>query len=274
MLCSDCPASADSRICPPIATDITRAAVALATPSTSIGLAPSATSAGAVLAQSDGPDMQTGTRLDRWNEQLQRLLVRQCIAHGVCHCVEQKQHAIGLVDLTPIPDGQQIPRGAVMRGPQSSHLGLADAHRQRGAVDDIGQEQGAQMAHQSTIGTMRITWRRSKCFSTVSMNACNSASARPWWSLRAAAYRQTFRRPHADSGRVAVEVLHQRHDRSLTLAALPTSRSRAGWHGVSTRRRTALGVRRSLRDEPAPRCFRRAKAQSVGHNGRGHTPDP
>ena len=109
-----------------MATDITRAAVALATPSTSSGLAPSATSDGAVLAQRDGADMQAGARLERRNELVQRLLVRQRIADRVGSRVEQQQHAVGLVDLAPAPDRQQIACGAVMRGPQRGHLGIAD----------------------------------------------------------------------------------------------------------------------------------------------------
>ena len=104
---------------------------------------------GAVLAQRDRADVQSGARLERRNEPLQCPLIGQCIAHRVRSRVEQQQHAIGLVDLAPMPDRQQIARRAVMRRPQPGHLRIADAQRQPGAVDDIGEQQGAQGAHRT-----------------------------------------------------------------------------------------------------------------------------
>jgi hypothetical protein len=38
-------------------------------------------------------------------------------------------------------------------GPQPGHFRIADAQRQLGAVDDVGQEQCAQWAHRNTFGT-------------------------------------------------------------------------------------------------------------------------
>ena len=85
---------------------------------------------GAVLAQDDRPDVQTGARLQRHRQRGERAVVapaRSCTASAAR--VEQQQHAVGLVDLAPAPLRQQVARHAVVRGPDLGHRGVADAPR-------------------------------------------------------------------------------------------------------------------------------------------------
>ena len=102
---------------------------------------------GAVLPQDDRPDMQAGACLQGGRHRGQCTVV----GHGVLDCLvrllEQQQHPVGLVDLAPVPGGQQVARDAVMRGPDLGHCRVADLFRQLGAVDHIGQEEGADVAH-------------------------------------------------------------------------------------------------------------------------------
>ena len=140
-------ASGVSRVWPPRASDITRAAVGLARPSTSSGLAPRATSAGAVLAQDHRPHVQAGARLQRHRQRGQRPVVGQRVAHRIGRRVEQQQHAVGLVDLAPAPVRQQVARHAVVRRPDLGHRRVAEALGQLGAVDHVGQQQRAQFSH-------------------------------------------------------------------------------------------------------------------------------
>ena len=76
-------ASAVSSVWPPRASDITRAAVGLARPSTSSGLAPRATSSARVLAQDHRPHVQAGARAQRHRQRRQRAVVGQRVLRGV-----------------------------------------------------------------------------------------------------------------------------------------------------------------------------------------------
>ncbi len=105
----------------------------------------------AVLAQSDRPDVQARTRLQRHRQGREAMVVRQHIAHSVWSCLEEQQHAVALVDLASAPSQEQVPRDAVMGSPHLCHRSVAERYRQLGAVNNVGEKQGSNFAHSSPL---------------------------------------------------------------------------------------------------------------------------
>ena len=97
-------ASGVSSVCPPSASDITRAAVGLARPSTSSGLAPRATSSALFSRRITGPTCSPARAFSGTGQRGQRAVVGQRVAHRIGGGVEHQQHAVGLVDLAAAPD--------------------------------------------------------------------------------------------------------------------------------------------------------------------------
>jgi hypothetical protein len=91
--------------------------------------------------------MQPGAGLQGHRQSSQRRVVRHRKTHGVGGAVEQHQHTVGLVDLAAAPGAQQIARDTVVRGTQLGRGGIAQAFGKLGAVDHVGQQQGADVTH-------------------------------------------------------------------------------------------------------------------------------
>ena len=65
--------------------------------------------------------------------------------------LEQQQHAVGLVDLLPVPLAQQVARQAVVPG-RELRVGLvAQLLVERGAVDQVGQQQSPFVVHVASL---------------------------------------------------------------------------------------------------------------------------
>ena len=95
---------------------------------------------GIVLAQDHRPDVQPGSRLQRHRHRRQRPVVGERVPDRLRGIVEQQQHAVGLVDLAPVPLRQQVARDTVVRRPDLGHRRIAERLGQLGAVDDIGEQ--------------------------------------------------------------------------------------------------------------------------------------
>ena len=99
------------------------------------------------LAQRHRADMQAAAGHQRRDQRRQRPVVVQGIAKCVGGGVKQQQKTVGLVDLSAAPGAQQVARQTVVFGAQRRHRDIAQTRRQRGAVDQIGQQQGAGIGH-------------------------------------------------------------------------------------------------------------------------------
>ena len=102
---------------------------------------------GTVFAQRDGPNVQSGARLQRHRQRRQLLMVGQHEAHRIGCVIEQQQHAVGLANLAAAPRWQQVARGAVMRCPNLGHRLVTKLSRKLCAVDNVGQKQGSNLTH-------------------------------------------------------------------------------------------------------------------------------
>ena len=97
--------------------------------------------------------MQPGARLQRWLHGPQRRVIGLRVGDGVVGLLEHQQHAVGLVDLQAAVARQQLARGAVVRRPDDGHGGIAQCLGQRGAVDDIGEQESADFGHRGGSGS-------------------------------------------------------------------------------------------------------------------------
>ena len=102
---------------------------------------------GRVLSQDHRSDVQAGARRDRSRQRRQGSVVRHRVADRVCAVVEQQQHAVGLVDLAPVPGPEQRARDSVVRCPDLGHRAVAELLGQAGAVHDVRQQQGLDRTH-------------------------------------------------------------------------------------------------------------------------------
>ena len=102
---------------------------------------------GRVLAQDHRPHVQAGARPQGVMQARERRVVGTRVGHRVVGALEHQQHAVGLVDFPPAVGRQQLACRAVVRRPQRGHRGVAQRLRQLGAVDDVGQQQGADFNH-------------------------------------------------------------------------------------------------------------------------------
>ena len=99
------------------------------------------------LAQRDLAHMQARAGLQGHRQCGQRAVVGDGIGQRVRGLVEEQQEAVGLVDLAAAKLAQQIARDAVVCGRQRGSGGVAQPRRQRGAVDQVGQEKRLGLAH-------------------------------------------------------------------------------------------------------------------------------
>jgi hypothetical protein len=136
-------AAADISVCPGRASAMMRAAVDLATPSASIGLAPRATSCGGFSRRLNGPRWIAARDCSGGSDAASVGVVRGGVAERIGDGLEQQQEAIALVDLAAAPGLQQVACDAVVRSPQRGSVPVAEAQRRRRAVDDVGHHEDA-----------------------------------------------------------------------------------------------------------------------------------
>jgi hypothetical protein len=67
-------------------------------------------------------------------------------AHGILGAIENEKEAVAAVDLVAVVLREQPPCTTVMLGPERCGTRIAQSLDQRGAVDQIGEEQGV-LAH-------------------------------------------------------------------------------------------------------------------------------
>ena len=120
--------------------------------------------------------MHAGAGLHRRIERRQRVVVGEGVVGRIGHGVEHQQQAVGLVDLPAAPGEEQIARHPVVGEPLRRRRGIAELLGQPGAVDDVGQEQGAQLGHGDTLLLRRRRMARSMTSNTASLSSASAAA--------------------------------------------------------------------------------------------------
>jgi len=134
---------------PSPASDMTRAAIAFASPSTSSGFAPRAARhvRARVRAQHDfakvNADPRGHRRIERGPKRAQPGAIGDREAHRLDRPLEQQQEAIALVDLPAAEAGQEVPRDAVVTRQQIGGGRVADALDEPRAGDEVAQQERA-----------------------------------------------------------------------------------------------------------------------------------
>ncbi len=126
---------------------MTRAAIALASPSTSSRLRAARHVLRRVLAKHDlaqvDADPGGHLRIERAAELAQPGLIGQRETDGLDGPLEQQQEAVALVDLPAVEGGQEVPRDAVVTRQQIGSGRVADPLDELRAGDEIAQQQRA-----------------------------------------------------------------------------------------------------------------------------------
>ncbi|HEY5321419.1 MAG TPA: hypothetical protein VIK58_01255 [Caldimonas sp.] len=97
---------------------------------------------GRVPAQQDVAAMHPDARLQ--SEPREQRLVRKGERRGLPDAVEDDEEAVAAVDLATLEPGKQVARAAVVRGPELGRGHIAELGDDARAVDQIGEEQGAE----------------------------------------------------------------------------------------------------------------------------------
>jgi hypothetical protein len=96
---------------------------------------------GRILAQRDLAGVEADSRGDV--EVRERRVIRERVAGGVGHIVEQQEQAVGAPDLAAVMAGEQVARPAIVCGPDFGGAHVAEPLAESGAVHHVGEEKGA-----------------------------------------------------------------------------------------------------------------------------------
>jgi hypothetical protein len=120
-------------------------------PSTLTDAAPRATSASGLRRSVTWATCRPGPGRERHLERGEGAVVGAGVTGAVGGTLEEQQQAVALVDLLAAPLDEQVARDPIVRRPQRRHPLVAERRRQPGAVDDVGQEQGAKHRHPPSL---------------------------------------------------------------------------------------------------------------------------